>query len=123
MKTLNYLSILFIGIFSFSGNSLPPAEKYDVEEVYAIVTPKTGTLVKSGYDSYEDVTELLVPTTLTTGNYNLSITRKGSNIYRVDGHNLFLKTRFCYEYSFSQDVVLIWESNYSFTKGSLVFPK
>jgi len=40
------------------------------------------------------------------GDYNLSVTRKGSNLYKVDGNDIFIHTRYCYEYVYYADVVL-----------------
>ena len=39
-------------------------------------------------------------------NYEVSVTRKGSNLYKVDGKNIFIHTRYCYEYGYNEDSLL-----------------
>jgi hypothetical protein len=39
-------------------------------------------------------------------NYSVTVTRKGSNNYRVDGKGIFITTRYCYEYVYSADAIL-----------------
>lgn len=39
-------------------------------------------------------------------NYEVSVTRKGSNLYKVDGKNIFIHTRYCYEYVYSEESFL-----------------
>lgn len=49
--------------------------------------------------------------------YELSVTRKSSNIYAVDGKQIILQTRYCYVYAYSEQAIL--KSNgYG---GSLIF--
>ena len=49
--------------------------------------------------------------------YDLSVTRKGSNLYKVDGKDLYIHTRYCYEYVYSEDSLL----RMSGTSGKIVF--
>jgi hypothetical protein len=39
-------------------------------------------------------------------NYEVSVTRKGSNLYKVDGKNIFIHTRYCYEYVYYEESFL-----------------
>ena len=39
-------------------------------------------------------------------NYEVSLTRKGSNIYRVSGKDIIVQTRYCYVYAYSEDAIL-----------------
>ena len=39
-------------------------------------------------------------------NYEISVTRKGRNIYKVDGRNIIIQTRYCYEYVYSENAFL-----------------
>lgn len=41
------------------------------------------------------------------------MTRKGSNLYKVDGKDVWIETRYCYEYGYYEDAVL--------TRNKLVF--
>lgn len=47
------------------------------------------------------------------GRYSVSVTRKASNTYKLDGKAIWVQTRYCYEYAYSEDAVL--------TAGQLVF--
>ena len=49
--------------------------------------------------------------------YDLSVTRKGSNLYKVDGKDIYIHTRYCYEYVYSEDSLL----RMSGTSGKIVF--
>lgn len=40
------------------------------------------------------------------GTYELNVTRKGSNVYRVDGKSVFIQTRYCYVYAYSEEAIL-----------------
>ena len=38
-------------------------------------------------------------------NYEVNLTRKGSNVYKVDGKDIILQTRYCYVYAYSEEVI------------------
>lgn len=38
--------------------------------------------------------------------YGVSVTRKASNLYKVDGKGVWVQTRYCYEYVYSEDASL-----------------
>lgn len=38
-------------------------------------------------------------------NYEVSLTRKGSNVYKVDGKDIIIQTRYCYVYAYSEDAI------------------
>lgn len=50
--------------------------------------------------------------------YDLSVTRKDSNLYRVDGKDILIQTRYCYVYAYSEEAILK-TSGYG---GDLIFP-
>ena len=39
-------------------------------------------------------------------NYEVSLTRKGSNVYKIDGKDIFIQTRYCYLYAYSEEAIL-----------------
>ena len=55
--------------------------------------------------------------TAAAGDYDLSVTRKGSNLYKVDGKDVYIHTRYCYEYVYSEDSLL----RMSGVSGKVVF--
>lgn len=59
----------------------------------------------------------LTPTISSAENYEISVTRKGSNLYKVDGNNVYVHTRYCYQYVYYEESYLRM-SGYS---GEIVF--
>lgn len=49
--------------------------------------------------------------------YELSVTRKGSNTYKVSGKDIIVQTKYCYVYAYSEDAILK-SSGYG---GDLIF--
>lgn len=54
-----------------------------------------------------------------TNRYKVTVTRKDSNLYAVDGTSYWLRTRYCYEYAYSQEAVLVWEGAGSYSNKLL----
>ncbi|HFT7423984.1 TPA: hypothetical protein ACGRX9_000837 [Pseudomonas aeruginosa] len=50
-------------------------------------------------------------------NYEVNLTRKGSNVYKIDGKDIFIQTRYCYVYAYSEEAILK-TSGYS---GEVIF--
>lgn len=38
-------------------------------------------------------------------NYEVSLTRKGSNVYKNDGKDIIIQTRYCYVYAYSEEAI------------------
>jgi hypothetical protein len=38
--------------------------------------------------------------------YSVNVTRKGANLYQVTGKNIYIQTRYCYEYVYYSDAIL-----------------
>ena len=38
-------------------------------------------------------------------NYEVNLTRKGSNVYKIDGKDIIIQTRYCYVYAYSEDAI------------------
>ena len=38
-------------------------------------------------------------------NYEVTLTRKGSNVYKVDGKDIIIQTRYCYVYAYSEEAI------------------
>ena len=50
-------------------------------------------------------------------NYEVNLTRKGSNVYKIDGKDIFIQTRYCYVYAYSE-VAILKTSGYG---GEVIF--
>jgi hypothetical protein len=49
---------------------------------------------------------ILVATASQASLYRITVTRKADNLYKVDGTSIFIKTRYCYEYAYSEEAIL-----------------
>ena len=38
-------------------------------------------------------------------NYEVNLTRKGSNVYKIDGKDIIIRTRYCYVYAYSEEAI------------------
>jgi len=48
----------------------------------------------------------LVVQSTSAATYEITVTRKGSNVYRVDGKSIIVQTRNCYVYAYSEEALL-----------------
>jgi hypothetical protein len=53
--------------------------------------------------------------------YEVTVTRKDQDLYEVQGVDVYIKTRYCYEYVYYDDAILKIDSNSGFTIGKLIF--
>lgn len=53
--------------------------------------------------------------------YKVQVTRKAQDLYLVDGQGIYIKTRYCYEYSYSADAILKIDSEYGYNVGEIIF--
>ena len=60
---------------------------------------------------------LSLPALALAGNFDISVSRKGSNLYKIDGKNIFIHTRYCYEHVYYGESFLRM-SGYS---GEIIF--
>lgn len=57
-----------------------------------------------------------VPTTAAAADhYKVSVTRKDSNVYKVEGTDYWIKTKYCYEYAYSQAAIIVWNGKGSYS--------
>lgn len=38
-------------------------------------------------------------------NYEVNLTRKGNNVYKIDGKDIIIQTRYCYVYAYSEEAI------------------
>lgn len=115
---------LLIGIFVFSAMSGIAQKKCDIAAIYSgkdVSYEDVKVLTKTG--SVEDAELLLMPTRISEGSYEVRVTRKGSNMYRVDNDDIYILTRYCYEYSYSEEAILVVKGQYGYDKGSIIFSR
>jgi hypothetical protein len=130
MKCFVILLALFVLSSGECHAEKPPANECQVRSFYEDVTPaKRDMKVLTKNGEMEDAALVLVPATLDAGTYNISITRKGDNIYKVETPDnykfrygkFYIETKYCSEYANGKDVVLVVESSYSSGDGKILF--
>lgn len=124
MKLLLLLSMLFIVNSNKASDiveSVSSGDTYDVVQVYEAVELKSGSKSIDSYGNVEDAKIVLVPTKLDEGKYSVELTKVDSNFYKIYGTDLYIETRYCYEYATRDDAVLVIESNYGYNKGEVIF--
>ncbi|MEO5776673.1 MAG: hypothetical protein ABIQ27_07190 [Flavobacterium sp.] len=124
MKTVSYLLLIMTMIIttSFTSKKLTVSNTCDISNFYKAVEPNdrdTKVLTSSG--DIEDIDVILVPTKLNIDTYKVNLTRKASNLYKVEGTDLYIETKYCYEYATYQEVILKFTSSYGYAKGTLYF--
>src|SRR5690606_8924642 len=78
-----------------------------VDGLYQRTQAPVGTLAATVYGGEpEEVSELYTPASLRPALYDVTVTRSGPNFYRITGKDLFVRTRYCYEYAYSQEAIL-----------------
>ena len=118
MKKLFFGLLFILTLTSYRSSK---SSDYDIEAFYKGVTPTNGTKVLNSSDDLEDAKLLLIPMDIDKGNYVVKITRKGANLYKIDDKNIYIVTKYCYEYSYSQEAILKVEGSYNYTKGKIIF--
>lgn len=93
----------------------------DVAALYKSVELPFGAKAITDYGEVQDVSTILLPTTVDVGDYDVTVTRKGTNLYSVMGHDLYIETRMCFEIVVSQSAVLKVESAAGYSIGRLMF--
>jgi hypothetical protein len=109
-------------MLSFSFNvSDDILESCDIREVYTGVDVDYDTKALTTYGDIEEIEVVLVEASIDVGLYEVEVTRKASNIYKVYGTDLYIETKYCHELSISDEATLKYESTYGMTKGELIF--
>lgn len=52
--------------------------------------------------------------------YKVNVTRKDSDLYKVDGTSFWIRTKYCHEYAYGETAVMIWHGRGSYS-NKLVF--
>jgi hypothetical protein len=93
----------------------------DIDDILEARSLPANSYAVTGYGDYEEASEIIVPVKLENGTYSESLTRKESNLYKVDGVNLFIKTSMCYEYAYSQEAIIEIDNYGGYSFGEVTF--
>ena len=80
-------------------------------DVISIVTSSevpAGTMALTSAGETVAIEQLLIPTRQPNGAFDVEVTRKGPNLYQIEGTRMLLVTRYCYHYGFRDKAVLRW---------------
>jgi hypothetical protein len=112
---------LTAGLILFFLHASSAQKKCEVSNFYQAIEANYDTKVITKMGDLEEAETILTPMSLEVGKYKVDITRKGSNIYKIDGRDIYIETRYCYEYSYSEEVILVVAGNYGYDKGDIIF--
>lgn len=125
MKNISLLLLITISITLTSFKSSRASEikdsEYDVAQIYEASNVGRDVKVLTTSGDLEEVDLILIPSKIKEGIYKVEITRKGSNLYKLEGTKYYIETRYSYEYAINDDAILKIESNYGYTKGTIYF--
>lgn len=97
----------------------------DVQAIYAKVEPKGEVVAVNNYGNVmDDIEYLLIEVErgdIEEGNYEVEVTRVDEHIYKIDGTGLFLKMKYCYDYSYRDRAILKVRWGYSGAYGTLIW--
>lgn len=117
LKGIGISLVLMLSYFNVYAES-----SYDIAQLYAVTKPASGTKAVGKHDKMIEVEYLLTPTKVDTGKYVVKVKKIGDNLYQIKDTDICVETKYCHEWtSFSEEVVLIIESNYGYTKGKIIF--
>src|SRR6056297_1489726 len=98
--------ITLISLISTSFKNTNTAEmsgdECDIANFYQVIQPESGVKILTSGGDIEEAELILVPAKIDEGTYEIEITRKGSNIYKLEGTKYFIETRYCYKYATSE---------------------
>lgn len=124
MHSISYL-IVFLGFFSLSFapdiSTKHTRTSCDIDDILEARSLPANSYAVTGYGDYEEASEVIVPVKIDRGTYSESLTRKGDNLYKVDGINLFIKTSMCYEYAYGQEAIIEIDNYSGYSFGEVTF--
>ena len=115
MKKLFVILVLaFVAICTY-------ADEYAVEVILEKDEVPSYTYALDDFDHVSEVEYILWPAKLDEGTYKVNITRKDANLYKVDGTNFYIRTKYCYEYCYSEEVILVVYTGSRYSYGKVIF--
>lgn len=97
------------------------ADEYTVEVILEKEEAPSNTYALDTYDDLSKVEYILWPTKLDEGKYSVNITRKDNDLYKIEGTDLYIKTKYCYEYCYSEEVILVVYTTSRYSYGKVIF--
>ncbi len=82
--------ILIISTILFFATVTYGQTKCDVKNFYKAIEAESDVKVLTTGGEIEEAAYILVPTKLDEGKYKLAVTRKASNLYKLDGQDIYI---------------------------------
>jgi hypothetical protein len=117
---MKFVLPVLLAITSLLVTGASPSSRYDVVAVYQLLEARDLVAYTSDGE-FRDVEMLFQRYNQNTGNYDVRVTRVNSNVYRVDGTSLYIRTRFCYEYGYGNRAQLKITGYYGYSIGTIEF--
>jgi hypothetical protein len=113
-KLFVILMFVFAAICSY-------ADEYTVEVILEKEEAPSYTYALDDFDKVSEVEYILWPTKLDEGKYKVNITRKDADLYRIDGTDFYIRTKYCYRYCYSEEVILVVYTGSRYSYGKVIF--
>ena len=97
------------------------ADEYNVICIYEKQQVKYGVKAIDNFDNIQEVSYLLVPTKVDEGTYSVLLTRKDTNLYKIEGTDLYIETQFCFEICIMEEAVLVIHNYGDLSFGTVIF--
>lgn len=97
------------------------ADEYTVVCVYEKQRVEYGVKAIDNLDNIQEISCLLVPTKVDEGTYSVLLTRKDTNLYKIEGTDLYLETQFCFEICIMEEAVLVIHNYGDISFGTVIF--
>jgi hypothetical protein len=97
------------------------SNSYDIEKVYTVQKPKSGTIGITTMGKSVELEKILVPVQIDPGRYSIYLKRIDANLYEIVGKDIFIKTRYCYKYVYREKVIMEITRSYGFSIGKIHF--
>ena len=55
------------------------------------------------------------------GEYQVTVSRKDKDLYKIEGTNIYIQTQFCFEYAIHENAILDIDSTIGITIGTIYF--
>lgn len=109
-KTLLFIISFCIPLLTF-------AEEYYITNIYEKVDLPYNTKVITRWNKIEEADYALVPTKIEQGKYSVRLTRVDQGFYKIEGTKIYLEIKYCYEYCYSEEVILVIDG----MRGKVIF--
>lgn len=90
------------------------ADSYEVKNILIKSEAEDGTLVLDNYNLVKEPRYILYPTVVDEGEYTVQLNRIDNNLYQIVNTDLYIHTKYCYEYGYLIDAVLVVKNRYNY---------